>query len=308
MQLIDELIEMLSSSNSSLEDALLKTKVLLYKLGEPSLTKWVDSELNGYNPGDEIPDYRIVTSRVLVNATNGYFARWNDYPAPLMHLDEGLRNLLTRTTLGQSISGIEHLAKSNAEVVSKHLPTEMCSLISKGLAQGVFAESGHIEISKAGLLQITTQVRSRLLTFVLELSSRIPSNIPEASVKGKAKEINTQSLFHNAVFGGNTTIIVGDGNTQNVAISIVKNDFEALSRLLREKGIGEPDIESLKVAIENDESAPDHAHHKFGSGVREWMSKMLSKAVDTSWQIELGAAGSLLSSALMHYYGWFGAN
>lgn len=307
MQLIDELIEMLSSSDSSLEDALLKAKVLLYKLGEPGLAKWVDSELNGYKSGDEVPEYRVVTSRVLVNATDGITIRWNNFAAPLMHLDEELRTSLTRTTLGQSISAIEHLANGDAEAVSKHLPTELCHLISKGLAPGVFAESGYIEISKGSLLQITTQVRSRLLTFVLELSSRIPSDMPEASVKGKAKEINAQSLFHNAVFGGTTTIIVGDGNTQNVTISIVKNNFEALSKLLLEKGIDEPDIAALRDAIESDKNAPEHAQHKFGSSVRAWMSKMLTKAVDTSWQIELGVAGNLLSSALSHYYGWFGA-
>jgi hypothetical protein len=31
---------------------------------------------------------------------------------------------------------------------------------------------------------------------------------------------------------------------------------------------------------------------------------MLDKAVDASWQIELGIAGNLLTDALKKYYGW----
>jgi hypothetical protein len=43
---------------------------------------------------------------------------------------------------------------------------------------------------------------------------------------------------------------------------------------------------------------------RFGPRVREWIKKMISKAVDASWQIELGVAGNLLTDALKAYYGW----
>lgn len=307
MQLIEELIEMLSSSDSSLEEALLKTKVLLYRLGESGLAKWVDAELNGYKAGDSIPSYRVVTSRVMVNATDGFTTRWNNYPAPLMHLKEDLRQSLIQTTLGQSISAIEHLARADSDTVAKHLPTELCGLISKGLAPGVFAESGHIEISKGGLLQILTQVRSRLLSFVLELSARIPNDLPDASVKTMSKEINTQSLFNNAVFGNNATIIVGDKNVQSVSISVVKNDFNSLASLLKGNGVSEPDIQQLSAAIESDVGSPEHAEMKFGERVKAWVAVMMAKAIDCSWQIELNVAANLLSAALMQFYGWFGA-
>ena len=45
MKLIEEIIELLSSGESNLKVALLKTKVLLHQLGEKELFDWVDSEL-----------------------------------------------------------------------------------------------------------------------------------------------------------------------------------------------------------------------------------------------------------------------
>jgi hypothetical protein len=50
--------------------------------------------------------------------------------------------------------------------------------------------------------------------------------------------------------------------------------------------------------------AEDVKAKRFGPRVREWIKKMISKAVDASWQIELGVAGNLLTDALKAYYGW----
>lgn len=47
MKLLNEIIDALSSQDSSLTDALLKTKVLLHKIGHKELVEWVNRELNG---------------------------------------------------------------------------------------------------------------------------------------------------------------------------------------------------------------------------------------------------------------------
>ena len=48
MIIIDEIIDNLSSETLNLSNALIKTKVLLYKMGEKDLEKWINNELNGY--------------------------------------------------------------------------------------------------------------------------------------------------------------------------------------------------------------------------------------------------------------------
>jgi hypothetical protein len=54
----------------SLSSALLKTKVLLHKLGAPELTDWVNMELHGYVDGAEVPDYRMVHGVLKGNISN----------------------------------------------------------------------------------------------------------------------------------------------------------------------------------------------------------------------------------------------
>ncbi|MCK5100082.1 MAG: hypothetical protein KAR45_18370 [Desulfobacteraceae bacterium] len=81
MKLIDEIIEILSSNNGKLSDALIKTKVLLHKIGHKELVPWVNSELNGYHDRDIIPEYRILPAQVLVNASKyGLSSNITSYP------------------------------------------------------------------------------------------------------------------------------------------------------------------------------------------------------------------------------------
>lgn len=70
MKLIDEIIGILSSNSGVLTEALIKTKVLLYKIGHKELVVWVNKELNGYSQSDELPDYRVIAAQVRVSAAN----------------------------------------------------------------------------------------------------------------------------------------------------------------------------------------------------------------------------------------------
>lgn len=56
MKLINEIIDTLSSDTGKLSDALIKTKVLLHKIGHKELVPWVNNELNGYPDRDSVPD------------------------------------------------------------------------------------------------------------------------------------------------------------------------------------------------------------------------------------------------------------
>jgi hypothetical protein len=116
--------------------------------------------------------------------------------------------------------------------------------------------------------------------------------------------LDAASLFNGAIFGDNTTILVGSHSNQTVSNAMVKGDFEALAKVLREYGVPEGDITDLQQAVDADKNSPDVAQKKIGPGVRAWMSKMLAKAVDAAWQIELGIAGGLLTGAIQRFYGW----
>ena len=78
-------------------------------------------------------------------------------------------------------------------------------------------------------------------------------------------------------------------------------DFASLERVLRENGVEEDDINSLKAAVESDPEPADKA--KFGTKVSAWIGWMMQKAATGSWDISIQAAGTLLASAIAKYYG-----
>ena len=106
MKLVDEIIEILSSDNGILSNALIKTKVLLHKMGHKELVMWVNKELNGYSQDDELPDYRIIPAQVRVSATNGAYTV-NSHPIPMNHLDREFKHSLEEAKIDYSLATIE---------------------------------------------------------------------------------------------------------------------------------------------------------------------------------------------------------
>lgn len=303
MKLVDEIVEILSSDNGVLSDALIKTKVLLHKIGHKELVIWVNKELNGYNKKDELPDYRVITAQVRVSATNGAY-NVDSHPIPMSNIDKKFRDAWEEARITYSLAIIEKMVSSSREnMLQSQIPMEANGMITKGLSNSFVVQRAWSEIPLASISNILMQVRSRLLDFVLELSSEFSNVESDKDIKEVAGKFDASNLFNNAIFGDNVTILLGSENTQKVTNSIVKNDLEALSKFLQENGVDRSDVDSLKDAINNDQNFAIVERDRFGPSVKLWMESMLSKAINASWQIELGVAGSLLATALNNYYG-----
>ena len=301
MKLIEEIIELLSSKESQLATALFKTKVLLHKLGEKELLDWVNGELNGYKDDDSIPKYRILNVTIRGNISNGGY-RYQGQNLPTIHLDEKLKDKLNTSKLTQSIAVVEeYTQQENIQIV---IAPEFYNALSKGLGNGYQVENAWGQLSAGVMTQVVTEVTSRLLDFVLDLSESFPDELEVQELKDKAKEVGVSDLFNNAVFGDNVTIVVGDANKQEITNSVIKNDLDTLKSFLITNGVLEEDTVSLVAAIQNDEGSNEHAQKAFGKNVSSWIGGMVSKAASTAWDIKVGAAGSLLATALGKFYGF----
>ncbi|HEW79115.1 MAG TPA: response regulator receiver protein [Phycisphaerales bacterium] len=304
MKLISEIIEILSSDTGKLSDALIKTKVLLHKIGHKELVPWVNSELNGYPDRDSVPEYRVLQAQVLVNASNGAY-RVTSHHIPMGHLDKKHRESIETARMDQSLAVLEKFTEKDTGHLQAHIPMESYGILDKGLGNSYEIESAWSEIGHTSVLQILTQVRSRLLDFILELNDQFPNELNEEEVKERISNVDAENLFNSAIFGDNTTILVGSSNTQTVSNVNIKGDFSALAKTLENNGVSDSDITALKDAIDQDSSVINDDSKEFGPAVKSWLQTMLSKAVETSWKIELGIASSLLATALNSFYGWF---
>lgn len=303
MKLVESIIEILSSEKPNLADALIKTKVVLHKLGEKQLVEWVNSELNGYHDGAVLPDYRVVGSLVKADIMNVAYSA-NNVDVPVYHLDEEVRQSLETSAFRQGIAAIEDLASGDSSSVQRPIPHVFYGLLSKEFASGYSVQSAWCEIPKHSLIQILTQVRSRLLDFILELSEKVSDSDDSTDLKRLSKEIGTESLFNNAVFGHNATIVVGNHNIQNIESSVRIGDFDSLANFLKKNQVGDADISELLAAVSQDQGSESHNERKYGPGVKGWFQKMVGKAVDGTWTIGAGAAGNVLATAINSFYGW----
>lgn len=236
MKLLNEIIEMLSSEGSSLSGALLKTKVLLHKIGHKELVEWVNYELNGYPDKDSLPPYRLLQAQVLVNASNIAY-QVTAHPIPLGHLDPELRDSFETARMGQSLAVLEKFLEKPDMHLMSDIPMEANGLLGQGLASGYRIQRAWSQISAENVAQILVQVRSRLLDFVLELSAQLHDELSEEEIRQRGDTIDAANLFNNAIFGDNATILVGTGNRQTVSNAAAKGDFEALSKMLQQNRV-----------------------------------------------------------------------
>ena len=303
MKLLADVIAELSSPQPSLIDALVKTKVLLHKLGRKDLVEWVNNEINGYPDDAPLPAYRVVPAQVKGNVTNNAYS-YSDHPLPTMHLTKEQRGGLEELEMRDSIAVLENLAKQDKNGLQRPLPIEYGALFNKALTGGYKVQQAWCDIGVGRFSQIVTQVRSKLLDFLLELQEKVGTEVSEEEAKRVAQSPETASMFNHAIFGDNVTILVGNQNQQTVRNEIKEGDFAALAAYLESKNVSRKDVQALEQAIHADDGTPDVSSQRFGPRVRNWLSSMLNKAVETSWQIELGIASSLLTNALQAYYRW----
>lgn len=302
MKLADEIIDMLSSQGGSLNDALFKTKVLLHRMGEKDLVDWVNLELQGYTGREDVPEYRIIDMSIRGDVSNLAY-RYNDHPLPTGHLDEPLRRDLRKTALRQSVAVLEGFAKDDKDL-SINVAPELYNKLSKGLGNGYNVERAWGKPSLGCMVQVVTEIKSRLLDFLLELSERMPDGLDREEMKEESKRQNISNLFNHTVIGDNATFVIGDGNVQNVENNVKINDFESLAAELKRINVVDDDIDELRQALLADEGAQELSEGKIGPGVSGWIGKMVGKASSSTWAVGVGAAGGLLAAAIKAYYGF----
>lgn len=307
MTLLNEIVSILSDENGSLNQALLKTKVLLHKLDQQELTSWVNDELNGYGEDKEVPQYRVVSAQVFGNLTNGGWRHSNTL-LPIRHLSDRVREYLEKEKLRHALSVLERFANKQEGKLVHKIPPEYNDSLGKSLGNGYWVENAWGQIESSQVVQVLTEIRSRLLDFILELQGKLGDNVTDANLKKEAAKIDTPAMFAQSIFGGNptfgdnTTFVLGHGNSQQVTSTRIQGDFNALANELTKAGVGKEDVIALQAAIDADVGAQEHAEKKFGPAVRKWMHGMMGKAIDLAWQIEVNIAGGLLTNALQAYY------
>lgn len=306
MKLINEIINELIDTDKSISSPLLKTKVLASRLQNEVLLNWVSNELKGYDNSSELPDYRKYQGSITGTFINGSM-QYNDQPVPTIGLKREFEEVLRTMNFSQSISSLETLKGENKSGTLEHtFPAELTGLIQENWRKMGNPYLQLVNCKKSipvnAVVEILAFVRNNLLDFMLKIDSEFGNITEIEELKTKKEQIATimnQTIINTS--GDGNVVNTGEQATVSATINITKGSKEELVKHLQDIGLTKEDTTELVEVLDNEE--PNFNNKTFGQKVNNWTQKMLGKALDGSWNIGIGAAGSLIAEAIKSYYG-----
>ncbi|WP_294249522.1 hypothetical protein [uncultured Chryseobacterium sp.] len=213
MNLISQIVNELMDDRSSLNGALLKTKVLASRIGNQELLKWANSELSGYIDEDdeELPDYRKNIWNALQGTVVNGFTQYNNYEIPTVNLDEEIEHSLRTKNFFDSVNALESLIQEQG-VLTSPIRAEIRQILENNWKRMgnpyISIVSCYKIIPKANIVAIISNVRSKLLDFLLAVETEFGESVEIKDLKSKNDEIT--SIMHQTIINNN-----GDGNSIN---------------------------------------------------------------------------------------------
>jgi hypothetical protein len=300
MKLISDIINELMDYEKAISGPLLKTKVLASRIGNNNLMAWVDGELSGYEENAQLPEYRESKGVPEGNYLNGNM-QYSNAAIPIAHLKADVAKGLTKIVMRDSISSIENLIGKKGLKMSVNAQTKLyLEQTIQDLGNPYFQILNvNLQIPASFLTDILSNVRSKLLDFMLKIENEFGQETEIQELKSKTAVIN--NIMNNTINANGDGNVINTGNNTSISasINITKQNKEQLESALKDNHVDQTDITELLTVI--DEEQPNDVC--FGKKVNRWMHKMLAKSLDGSWQVGIGSAGTLLADAVKKYYG-----
>lgn len=305
MSLLKEIQADTVDANVDISVVLRKCKILAARLGNEEFKLWVEHELNGYTSKEDLPEYRILKTESRGNFL-GIGWKANDMPIAPSSIPEEYREIVTTAYFMDAISYYHSLTmdkEETSDVLSNPWPADLIRLVSSKIYQTMNCISAWKVIPRGTIAALLDTVRNRVLSFVLEIEVEAPdAGEAPPNIKPIADERVSQ-VFNTYIQGNVTSLVAGSQiTTQTIEITVVQNDLDSLKQYLASLGIGEPDLEELDQAIQED--AQSGVKDNLGSKVKVWLGKMISKAGSSTWNVATSVAANLLIKALSKYYGF----
>lgn len=282
-------------NNVAVSALLRKALVVSTKLQLTDFKAWCQSETNGYTDLSSTPEYREIYGEIKVH--NPYHG-WQ----PVLFEDSDTPRLLGERKLGEPISQLEDLLKSKTtkSLLGLPLPPEILYRVFDRhyLELGLIPK---VIVNPSDIVRILDVVRNTILEWTLKLEQDgilgeemtfTPQEQERATSNPDIRINNFQGILGNISHG---TV------SQDLSMTVTVGSLDSLCSFLAEKGVEKSDVDALREALTTDPRpiAPD----TFGEKVSAWIAQMVGKAASGAWKVSVGAAGSLLATAIAKYYG-----
>jgi hypothetical protein len=274
-----------------LSDVLRKAKTIAVKLDLPDLEKWVENELNGYQSGADVPDYRVIIGQV--QGFNPYHG-WR----PVQFNDTVTEQKFTKRHITSQVAELESLvAKSSDGQLQVPLSAEAQHLLRSVTG---FDFEFITAMSASEVVGILDAVRNALLDWSLKLEKLGVKGEGMSFSDDERKRVHETQAIYNIGTIGTFTGNMGSGSGNFI---VKGNTVNAESKAA---------IEALVSKIRDNEAqlglVPVSAHelHQTLDGIRNEMKNPKASAsringfLTSIRTIAEGAAGSLAAQGILY--------
>ncbi|MBB5149013.1 MULTISPECIES: AbiTii domain-containing protein [Ureibacillus] len=200
------------SGKESIENILLRLKVILSDLDNENIMNWVNGELQGYKDKESVPSYRILKGRIIGTYLINFSVKYKDAPVPLEFLisKEEIDELRT-VRMTDGIATIQNILRGeNRENYGFVIPTAYCHAISTDDFQ---IAGMRVRIGSNQLDGIVSCVKSKLVEVIMELEKEF-ENLDELDIRSQIKENESvkQVIYNIENIIYDKSVKVGDKN------------------------------------------------------------------------------------------------
>lgn len=288
MKAITALQKLVLDPQSNLTDILRNALLISQKLGLDDFKSWCELELKGYEDIDDsnIPEYRCIYGSFHVLDVRNRRRQYVGDQAVGQIIKEGI--IFFQETL-----------VSDQDFFDFRFPDDKNAFLKNAFGLNSNNYIFYSKVNKISIKKVLEIIRTKVLEFSIQLDKEgILGEDWEFTIEEKKMAINITNF--QGILGDVKHSSVQQTNT----LTVQKNNFESLEQYLKCNSIESHDIQDLKAII--DVSPLPLSSSEYSSNLKGWMTKMLGKSIDGSWQVAVGAAGSILATGLQNYFGIMG--
>lgn len=200
------------ASGNDIESVLFRLKIILSDLENESIDKWLDNEIEGYDPNEELPSYRILQGRVMGSYILSSTFDAYEYTSaliPINHIPIEERETLLTAHTRYGISSLKNMLKTN-EKLAKQISPEDCHKYSR---EGFTITKMYIEFGLVDIEKVIAKIKNTLLKIILKLEkefNELDSLDIFTDVSNKELIEQTEQFIINILLDNSITI--GDNN------------------------------------------------------------------------------------------------
>lgn len=294
MKLLEDIIAAATDSKEKCSDLLRRCLVLAYKLKNESLKRWVENELNGYLHDQILPDYRQSIGVAKGIFLGGFGRQINNQPLPPSVLEEEHRHWATDIRLNQPIAAYEACdGKTNLVL---QWPADLVALYQTAFVEHMALNRAWMEIPATTIVGLVDTVRTRILTFALEIQAALPNAAENAIENVSAAKV--ESLVQITILGGNN--VIGHVDRFDVSTAVTAGDIASLQKALQGLGLTKDDLAEIEPELD---AAATNQLEEVPWRVRGWIVDAAKKVAKGSLKITEDAAKAIITAAVTKYFG-----